>query len=54
MYSSAILGLDLGLEDSRLRFFAGSAVLEDADEMIGRLGGMVDGAIARQEEISTA
>ena len=49
-YASEILGLDLALEGSGLRLFAGNAPLEDADEMIARLGSMLDKVIARQEE----
>jgi Uma2 family endonuclease len=49
-YASAVLGLDLALDDERLRFFAGNAPLEDADEMIARIGSMLDKAIAGQEE----
>ncbi|WP_129579171.1 MULTISPECIES: Uma2 family endonuclease [Sorangium] len=49
-FASEVLGLDLLLDGSRLRFFAGNAPLEDADEMIARLGGMLDQVIARQEE----
>ncbi|AUX46824.1 hypothetical protein SOCE26_083330 [Sorangium cellulosum] len=49
-FASEVLGLDLLLDGSRLRFFAGNAPLEDADEMIARLGGMLDDVIARQEE----
>ena len=49
-YASGVLGLDLALEGRRLRFFAGSAPLEDADEMIARLGSMLDKVIAGQEE----
>ncbi|WP_437673027.1 Uma2 family endonuclease [Sorangium sp. So ce131] len=49
-FTSEVLGLDLLLDGTRLRFFAGNAPLEDADEMIARLGGMLDDVIARQEE----
>ncbi len=49
-FMSEVLGLDLALEGERLRFFAGSALLEDADEMIARLGTMLDKVIAGQEE----
>jgi len=49
-FASDVLGLDLALEGSRLRFFAGNAPLEDADEMIARLGSMLDKVIAGQEE----
>jgi Uma2 family endonuclease len=49
-FSSEVLGLDLALDDTRLRFFAGNAPLEDADEMIARLGSMLDKVISGQEE----
>ena len=49
-YASAVLGLDLGLENDGLRFFAGNAPLEDADEVIGRLGALLDGVISREEQ----
>ena len=48
-FSSAVLGLDLALDGERLRFFAGNAPLEDTDEIIARLGGMLDRVIAREE-----
>jgi Uma2 family endonuclease len=49
-YTSAVLGLDLVLDGDRLRFFAGNALLEDADETIARLGVMLDKVISREEE----
>lgn len=49
-FASHVLGLDLALDGARLRFFAGTAVLEDADEMIARLGAMLDKVISGQEE----
>jgi hypothetical protein len=49
-FASAALGLDLALDGSRLRFFSGNALLEDADEMVARLGSMLDKVIAGQEE----
>jgi hypothetical protein len=49
-FASRVLGLDLALEGSRLRFFAGNAPLQDAEEMIARLGSMLDEVIAGQEE----
>ena len=49
-FASAVLGLDLALDGSRLRFFAGNAPLEDAGEIISRLGSMLDGVITTQEE----
>lgn len=48
-WASRVLGLDLVLEAGRIRFFAGSAVLLEADEMIGRLTGMVDALVRREE-----
>lgn len=49
-FASKVLGLDLALDGERLRFFAGNAPLEDADEMIARLGTMLDKVIAGEEE----
>ena len=49
-FASEVLGLDLALDGARLRFFAGNAPLEDADEMIARLGSMLDKVITGQEE----
>ena len=48
--SPQVLGLDLALDGARLRFFAGSALLEDADERIARLGSMLNEVITGQEE----
>jgi Uma2 family endonuclease len=50
LFASGVLGLDLALDGSRLRFFAGNAPIEDADEMIARLGSMLDKVIGGQEE----
>jgi hypothetical protein len=41
-FTSEVLGLDLRVENARLRFFAGNAQLEDADETITRLGALLD------------
>jgi Uma2 family endonuclease len=49
-FQSEVLGLDLALDGPRLRFFAGTAPIEDADEQIARLGGMLDKAIAGREK----
>jgi Uma2 family endonuclease len=48
--TSQVLGLDLALDGLRLRFFSGNAPLEDADEMIARLGSMLDKVISDQED----
>jgi Uma2 family endonuclease len=44
---SAVLDLDLGIEQDRLRFFHGSARLLDASELIEDLSKLVDGALER-------
>ncbi len=49
-FPSAVLGLDLALDGTRLRFFAGNAPLEDAEERVARLGRMLDEGIARKAE----
>jgi Uma2 family endonuclease len=49
-FASEVLGLDLALDGPRVRFFSGTAPLEDADEMIARLGSMLDKVIEGQEE----
>ncbi|QRO01319.1 Uma2 family endonuclease [Archangium violaceum] len=50
LYSSAVLGLELQIEDERLRFFHGGAVLPEANELIARLERMVEGTEARRAE----
>lgn len=49
-YASEVLGLDLMLEESRLRFCLGSAPLLEAEEIIGQLGGRLDAVLAHKEE----
>jgi Uma2 family endonuclease len=49
-FSSALLGLDLAVDDGRLRFYHGSGALLDARELIVRLGAMVDTATQRAEQ----
>lgn len=41
-YASRVLGLDLRLEETRLRFFSGTAPIPDANELIASLEKMVD------------
>lgn len=53
-WESRVLGLDLMLEDGRVRFFAGSAPLLEADELIARLSSMVDKLGAKEEELARA
>jgi Uma2 family endonuclease len=50
-WASQVLGLDLVLEGGRIRFFAGSAPLLEADELIGRLSTMVDALVAEKEAL---
>ena len=45
--ASAVLGLDLAVEGERLRFFHGTAPVPEAEEIIARLDGMVEGLEAR-------
>ena len=49
-FASEVLGLDLTIEGTKLRFFSGTAPIEDADERITRLGSMVNEVLAHKEE----
>src|SRR5262249_49712333 len=49
-FASHVLGLDLALEGERLRFFHGTAALEEADDLIARLGAMTGILISKREE----
>jgi Uma2 family endonuclease len=51
-WASQVLGLDLALELGRVRFFAGSAPLPDAAELIVRLDGMIDGLVLKEQELA--
>jgi Uma2 family endonuclease len=53
-FTSEVLGLDLMLDGSRVRFFAGTAALEDADETIARLGALVEERGAAHEVLARA
>lgn len=50
LYESRVLGLDVQVEQDRLRFFAGTALLLESDELIERLQAMCDEAQRRREE----
>jgi Uma2 family endonuclease len=52
-FASRVLGLDLALEGTRLRFFSGTAPLPDAEELVERLESMVQGLVATREEAVT-
>src|SRR5262249_45442753 len=49
-FESRVLGLDVEVEADRLRFFAGTALLLESEELIARLEGMLDGVQRRAEE----
>lgn len=50
MYTSAVLGLDVQVEKDRLRFYAGTALLLESEELIARLEQMLDSVERRVEE----
>lgn len=50
-WASAVLGLDLAMENGRIRFYRGSAALPEAEELIVRLGSMLDEIVTREESI---
>ena len=50
MIASEVLGLGVGQENGRLRFFSSLAPLPEADELINRLSARVDALAALTEE----
>lgn len=50
LYESRVLGLDVQVDKDRLRFYAGTALLLESDEIIGRLQELCDDAQRRREE----
>ena len=50
LYESRMLGLDVQVDKDRLRFYAGTALLLESDELIARIQGMADEAQRRAEE----
>ena len=52
MYASTVLGLDVQVEKDRLRFYAGTALLLESEELIARLEQMLDDVERRAEEES--
>jgi hypothetical protein len=48
-WESSVLGLGLSMESGRIRFFHGSAPLPEADELIERMGKMVDEIVGREQ-----
>jgi Uma2 family endonuclease len=51
LYPSEVLGLDLQVDDERLRFYVGGAALPEAPEMIARLEHMVERVEASRAEL---
>ncbi|CAN93245.1 hypothetical protein sce3086 [Sorangium cellulosum So ce56] len=49
-YRSEVLDLDLAVEAGRLRFYADTAELVTASELVGKLEGMIEAAEARIEQ----
>jgi Uma2 family endonuclease len=49
-WTSTVLGLDLALEDDRIRFFHGTAALLEATELAAQLGKMLDEALVKKGE----
>jgi len=50
LYTSEVLGLDVEVESDRLRFYAGTALLLESEELIARLERMLDDVQRRVEE----
>src|SRR5689334_17336810 len=50
LYESRVLGLDVQVEKDRLRFYAGTALLLESEEIITRLQELCDDAQRRREE----
>ncbi len=50
-WESNVLGLGLSMEGGRIRFFSGSAPLPEAEELIARLGKMVDDIVLREQNL---
>jgi Uma2 family endonuclease len=50
LYESHMLGLDVQVDKDRLRFYAGTALLLESDDLIARLQEMFDEAQRRAEE----
>lgn len=50
VYPSQVLGLDLMVEGSKLRFLYGMAEVPEAEELVGKLQSKVDALLARADE----
>jgi len=52
-HASAVLGLDLAIENGRLEFFHGMAAIFGTEDLIGRLRGMMQSLEGKAEEART-
>ena len=50
MYESRVLGLEVQVDEDRLRFYAGTALLLESEEIVARVQAMYDAAQRRAEE----
>ena len=50
VYESRVLGLEIQVDEDRLRFYAGTALLLESEELIARVQAMYDAAQRRAEE----
>jgi hypothetical protein len=50
LYESRVLGLEIQVDEDRLRFYAGTALLLESEELIARVQAMYDAAQRRAEE----
>jgi Uma2 family endonuclease len=50
-YASEVLGLDLTLEGTRLRFLLGMAPIPEHEELIAKLGAMLDDALVKKQAV---
>ncbi len=50
LFTSEVLGLELGLVGGQLRFYQGSAMLLTAEDLAAKLGRMVDELVVKHEE----
>jgi Uma2 family endonuclease len=53
-YASNVLGLDLRVENGRLRFLLGDAELPDSTELLSKLGALVNDSESRAVELEAA
>jgi Uma2 family endonuclease len=49
-YESSVLGLSVGIDGSRLRFYAGTAALPESEERIAKLTELADALIERRDK----